>query len=418
VIVYRLLKIGLIALFLLLGVLRSDCFAQDSDTFELQKTIQEFDDGLIQHHKFEFDGKRTIPFIVDLKNHDVADPYPYHGMAIYLGQKRLIRISDSGKIRDLDPNYGEEGQNGEAEDLNGIWIGFKGRFKTVLVKTSSAEISVFDDNIIFEWPAETDDPGLEFIEADLSSDHELIESFSPKKLKYTHLPNWLAVLCRILEWMFVSIQSVTHLGWGLSLVLFTLLIKLLTHPLSKWSKRLQEKVNADKAALEPVFQDIKKKYKGEEAHNRTMAAYKDRGITPYHVLKPLIATMITLPILIAIFNMLGEFHAFRGESFLWVQDLAYPDRIASLPIKLPMIGDGFNLMPILMALVTLMSTWFMTSNTASKAQLRKDKRNLYIMAIAFLILFFPFPAAMVIFWTLYTLFQFFITKISDQVKFG
>lgn len=399
----KLLKVILFFVFCMLGGTGMS-LAQDDITWTITEISADNKDvklyQLIVEDPLKFPHEVTMSKLVS----DITDPYPYQGMAIYLAGKKPVRIQENGRVKKVDLSK-------SLKDVDAEWIGFKGRFRAALVETENGAIEMSAEDIKISWPAGVV-PDLNIVEGAINSLPFSEETADLRKLKYSHLPNWLRLLCTAVEWLLRLVQSITGLGWGLSLVVFTLLIKILTMPLSRLSKKSQEKVNADKAALEPVFAEIKKNYKGEQAHNKVMAAYKDRGITPYHVLKPLIATMITLPILIAIFNMLGEFSDFRDVKFLWVPDLAYPDRIASFPFKIPLIGDSLNFMPFLMAGVTVLSTWFMTSDTASKQQLRKDKRNLYLMALFFLVLFFPFPAAMVLFWTLYTLFQFMFTRFS------
>ena len=56
-----------------------------------------------------------------------------------------------------------------------------------------------------------------------------------------------------------------------------------------------------------------------------MKAHKERGVTPYYNLRPVFLTVLPIPFLIAIFNVLGEIDLILGHHFLWIRDLAYPD---------------------------------------------------------------------------------------------
>lgn len=385
-------------------------FAQSVEGATPYKTNTEsYHDDNIEKISFAFDGPLTAPLTISLSDHvdSVKDDYPYAGMAVYLGAANPLKIMANGKSRKIKP------KGDKAVSSDGEWTGFKGRFVAAMVNSSNGQVDVTKDDLTISWRAGSI-PNLTIISGlvDIAGPTPTGLPVDFRSLKYSHLPGWLAALCKALEWLLKSIHGLTGLSWGISLILFTLLVKILTIPLSNLTKKFQDKVNQDKAALEPIFSHIKQNYKGEEAHNRTMAAYKAQGITPYHVLKPLLATMISLPILIAIFNMLGEISVLRNASFLWVPSLAYPDQIAGLPFSFPLIGDTFNAMPFLMTGVTILSTYTMTSETASADQSRRDKRSLYLMAAFFLILFFPFPAGMVLFWTLYSAFQFAITKIT------
>jgi YidC/Oxa1 family membrane protein insertase len=183
-------------------------------------------------------------------------------------------------------------------------------------------------------------------------------------------------------------------------VLFTVLLKIALVPLGILTVGMQGQVSQHQARLAPMLAEIKGKYDGEEAHKRIMAAHKKLGISTFFALKPMLATFIQVPVWIAVFNALGEMPQLSGEGFLWIESLAYPDSIATLPMVLPVFGNSVSLLPILMTVVTIVSARLFQDRHAPEDELKRQKRNLYFMALAFLVLFYPFPAAMVLYWTL------------------
>ena len=140
-----------------------------------------------------------------------------------------------------------------------------------------------------------------------------------------------------------------------------------------------------------MLEKIKAKYDGEEAHNRIIAAHKELGITTFFVLKPMLVMFIQFPIWIAVFNALGEMPQLDNQSFLWIQNLAYPDSIATPTHRSATIGDSVSLLPLLMTLVTIVSALLFQDRHAPAEELKRQKRNLYLMALAFFVLFYPFP---------------------------
>lgn len=88
-------------------------------------------------------------------------------------------------------------------------------------------------------------------------------------------------------------------NFGLAIILFTILIKLITHPLTskqiKSSKALQDLQN-DKEWL-----DIQKKYKNdrEKLAQEQMNLYKEKGISPFASCLP---TLIQFPIIIGLYQ--------------------------------------------------------------------------------------------------------------------
>jgi membrane protein insertase Oxa1/YidC/SpoIIIJ len=71
-----------------------------------------------------------------------------------------------------------------------------------------------------------------------------------------------------------------------------------------------------------------------------------------------------------------------------------------LPVDLFYFGGYVNLLPLLMTAITVVTAALFQDPILSEAQLKKQKMNLYLMAAAFFLLFYPFPAGMVLYWTM------------------
>lgn len=385
-------------------------FSNPNIAYEVSKIAAQ-GDGQQTTYRFSQTLEEPLTFTLSNQPEDITDPYDYNGLAIYLGLAPAIKVMSSGKIKPL------KFKKNAPIISDGQWTGYKARFRTVLIKADGATITATPQKLTAMWPVGvTAELTILTGHQDTSEPPLNQNSFDIRRVQYSHLPRWLGALCRGVEWIYKTIQSVTGLSWGLSLILFAVIIKLLMLPFSILTTRSQDKVNLHKAALEPIFDEIKKSFKGETAHNKIMAAYKARGITPYYTLKPLIATMISLPVLIAIFNMLGEFAPLQSASFLWMHSLAYPDDIATLPFKIPLLGQALNIMPFLMAGVTIFATLRNKNATATPREMVKQKRNLYLMAGLFFFIFYPFPSGMVFYWTLYNLLQIGVNPILERLK--
>ncbi len=278
----------------------------------------------------------------------------------------------------------------------------KGRLEVLVVKAPGLAISVGDQR--FEISAAPPGPIQARIHA-ASSPQLRAEIPELDGLRYSHLGRPLAVLARGVEWSLVSLHHLGLGNWGVVIIVFAVLLKILLFPLSVLSVRLQRSVSQCTTQLAPRLAEIKANYDGEEAHNRIMAAHRELGITPFYALKPMMTNMVQILFLVAIFNALGEMPQISGASFLWIEDLAYPDVIATLPTAVPMLGDKVSVLPFAMTAISIMSTLIFKNPHALPADLRAQKRNLYVMAAAFFVLFYPFPAAMVLFWTLANVLQ-------------
>lgn len=323
----------------------------------------------------------------------IAEPHRFHGLAHYLNGLRYFLVTPDGLA---------ELRDGESATLAaGEWFAAVGRFNVLAIRGDGTGIAIGERSIRLDTPAvETELPAV-------VASKPLLRQVDPAldQLRYAHLWGPLAALSKGVEAALVFLEHATGVGWAIALILFAILVKLVLLPVSLATARFQREVSEHRAALAPLLASIKKEHSGEEAHNRIMAAHKARGITPFYTLKPMLGLFVLLPLLIAIFNALAEMPQFAGAGFLWIEDLAYPDDIFRLPATVPFLGNTFNLLPWLMALMSVAASLRFRDAHASPADLRRKRRGLLLMATAFLVLFYPFPAAMVLYWLLNNLLQ-------------
>lgn len=218
-------------------------------------------------------------------------------------------------------------------------------------------------------------------------------------LKYNHLWSPLASLSRFIEACLVWINAWVGY-WAASIFIFAILLKFVLLPVSIMTVRFQRKVSEIQSVLDPKLAEIKRNFDGEEAHELIMSAHKDLGVSPFYTLKPMLGTLIQIPFMIAIFNVLGEMSQLDGARFFWISSLAVPDVVMPLPFTLPMLGSDLHMMPFLMALASIGATMLFSNSLLSDEQVKKQRKKLFIMSIVFLFLFYPFPAAMVLYWTI------------------
>ncbi len=137
----------------------------------------------------------------------------------------------------------------------------------------------------------------------------------------------------------VFIYDLIGENFGLAIILFTILIKLITHPLSvkqiKSSKAMQD-MQKDKDWLE-----IQKKYKNDKEHlaQEQMKMYKEKGISPFASCLP---TLIQFPVIIGLYQSI-------------IQTMANaPDQLLNLVSKLsPALSNIFSFIPWLNTPISL-----------------------------------------------------------------
>ena len=278
------------------------------------------------------------------------------------------------------------------------WLVVVGHLNVLLIKSKDLLVHLNDSMLIIDNQEilKQSDVIVKIIsKSDLSS-------ISPELdfIRYSHLWEPLAWLSKVVESSLVFIHEKSVTNWGLTIIVFAVLLKLLLLPVTLMTVRFQRKVAQLQTLLSPQLVEIKANYNGEEAHNRLMAAHKELSVSPFYTLKPMLGYFIQIPILIAVFNALGEMPQLDGQSFLWIENLAYPDSVGHISFSIPMFGNALSLLPFIMTLVTIYSTVIFKNRHALQVEVKRQKRNLYFMAAAFFVLFYTFPAAMVLYWAL------------------
>ena len=323
----------------------------------------------------------------------VTEPFSYSGLASFYSGVTAYIVNKSGVKRLDDESFYALTPSQS--------LALVGHYKILVVSNVNGDISFADEKLILKEGGNRQKFHAQLLfKSDLA---QLPQHF--QKLKYAYLWEPFRLLCIGMEKVLLWLHSLHSLGWGITIILLSLLFKIFILPVNVLLTRSQRNVSHIQANLEPELETIKANFSGEEAHNKFMAAHKAQGVTPFYNLKPLLLTLAPIPFLIAIFNVLGEFDKIVGHSFMWISDLAYPDAVFDFGVHIPLLGNSINLLPILMTLLTVFAALLHQNKIVSAKELRKQKLNLYFMALGFFLLFYPFPSAMVLYWTFANIWQ-------------
>src|SRR5690606_22173660 len=150
------------------------------------------------------------------------------------------------------------------------------------------------------------------------------------------------------RWLVIPIFNFLNgfdLGYGIIILVLTLVIKLLLMPLTY--KNLVS--SAKMRVLKPEMDVINEKYKDGDPLKKqqaTMDLYRKAGVNPASGCLPM---LVQMPILYAMFRFFPSSIELRQESFLWADDLSSYDSILDLPFSIPLYGDHVSLFTLLMA---------------------------------------------------------------------
>jgi YidC/Oxa1 family membrane protein insertase len=129
------------------------------------------------------------------------------------------------------------------------------------------------------------------------------------------------------RWLLVWMHDSLHMGYGLVLIAFGLLVRLLLWPLNQKAMR----ANTALQALQPQLQRIQEQYKSDPPmlQKKMFELYKENGVNPLGGCWPM---LLPMPVLFALFFVLGNSIELRGVPFLWFPDLARPDPWYIIPV--------------------------------------------------------------------------------------
>ncbi len=190
-------------------------------------------------------------------------------------------------------------------------------------------------------------------------------------------------------WTFKEIHKVIP-NYGLVLIIFSILIKVITYPLTRKSFDSMKKMQL----LQPKLADLKEKYgkDPQRLNKETMKLYKEEGVNPMGGCLPVVLQM---PLLWALFIVFRSTIELRSQGFVWwIRDLSSPDTIATLPFSIPFYGDSVNVLPILMGVTMLVQQKMSVTDP-------KQKAMIYFMPIFFTLLFNSFPSGLNLYYALF-----------------
>ncbi len=139
------------------------------------------------------------------------------------------------------------------------------------------------------------------------------------------------------RWLLVWMHEHLSLSYGLVLIAFGVLIRLLLWPLNQKGMRASIRMQG----LQPEMQRIQEKHKDDpQALQRAvMELYKREGVNPFSGCWPL---LLPWPILLALFFVLANTIELRGQPFLWLPDLSLKDPLFIIPVLMGLSMFGLN----------------------------------------------------------------------------
>lgn len=219
-----------------------------------------------------------------------------------------------------------------------------------------------------------------------------------QRLEYTDaFHRFFRVLSDILTWMLNVLASIPGVGYGLGVVLLTILIKA---ALLRTTYKQQKSMLAMQK-LAPELKRIQEQYKSDpQTRNaKTMELWRKHGVNPLGGCLPI---FIQMPIFIALYQSFSHVAELRGESFLWLADLTLPDQV----FHLGTMGNfpvTINVLPILYIIISLFMTFSnkpVAPSSGGNDQAQQMMKIMRWLPVMFGVIFYNMPSGLVLYFTM------------------
>jgi len=216
---------------------------------------------------------------------------------------------------------------------------------------------------------------------------------------YTHLQDYgffgrvSVVLLAILQIFY----RVTH-NYGVSIILLTILIRLVLFPISRKQAASSYKMQK----LQPLMTELREQHKNnkQKLNQEMMALYKEQGVNPLAGCLPM---FLQLPIFIGLYRGLSLAIELRHAPFVgWISDLAQPDALVDFPFNFLGIST-LNVLPLIMVGAMIWQQKF-TPRPSADPQQGQMQSMFKFMPIFFGWLLYNVPSGLVLYWTTSTIF--------------
>ena len=185
---------------------------------------------------------------------------------------------------------------------------------------------------------------------------------------------WLTILAKPLFWLLHQLNNILG-NWGWSIVSLVVLLKAAFYWLNAHAYQSMAKMKA----INPRIMEMRERLKDNPQQMQTemMKIYREEKVNPMGGCVPI---ALQIPVFIALYWVLLSTVEIRNAPWVgWIHDLSAP--------------DPYFILPLFMTLTTLLQT---ALNPAPPDPMQA--KMMWIMPLAFSVMFFFFPAGLVLYW--------------------
>ncbi|MFM2275801.1 MAG: hypothetical protein RL211_1673 [Pseudomonadota bacterium] len=306
----------------------------------------------------------------------------FTGPAVYTEAKKYQKIEFSD-IKKKKADYEKQSSNGYVAMVQhyfaSAWIlpdGVKRDFSLDAVDTGSSVADCCYRATMIA-PLESIAPGAsKTVEASFFAgpqEEGALEALTPG-LELVKDYGWLTPLAKPLYWLLDKLQGFIG-NWGWSIVALVVLLKIAFY----WLNAKAYASMAKMKAINPKVMEMRERLKDspQQMQQEMMRIYREEKVNPMGGCFPI---MIQIPVFIALYWVLLSSVEIRNAPWvMWIHDLSSP--------------DPFYILPVVMTATTMLQT---ALNPAPPDPMQA--KLMWFMPLAFSVMFFFFPAGLVLYW--------------------
>lgn len=205
---------------------------------------------------------------------------------------------------------------------------------------------------------------------------------------------WTVISKSVSRWLIIPTFNLFEnfiLNYGIIVIVFTLLLRLVLFPLTFKSYQ----GSAIMRILKPEMDALNKKFPQPEQamqkQQQMMALQKKAGYSPMAGCLPI---LLQMPVWTAMFMFYPIAIELRQKPFLWCDDLSTYDSILDFGFNIPLYGDHVSLFCLLMFVVQFFYTWYTMKSQQMQASMPGMKYVMYFMPFMLLFIFNSQSAAL------------------------
>jgi YidC/Oxa1 family membrane protein insertase len=306
----------------------------------------------------------------------------FTGPAIYTDAKKYQKAEFSD-IKKKNVDVEKQSANGYVAMVQhyfaSAWILPDGMQRTISLEGVDIGSSVADCcyRVSMIAPIESIAPGAtKAVEAKFfvgPQEEKMLETLAPG-LELVKDYGWLTILAKPLYWLLDKLHGFIQ-NWGWSIVALVVLLKIAFY----WLNAKAYASMAKMKAVNPKITEMRERLKDnpQQMQQEMMRIYREEKVNPMGGCFPI---MVQIPVFIALYWVLLSSVEMRNAPWiLWIHDLSSP--------------DPFYILPLVMTLTTMLQT---ALNPAPPDPLQA--KMMWFMPLAFSVMFFFFPAGLVLYW--------------------